>query len=37
LAALERENLNYRECIASKDSNVDILRQKLAEKNERLI
>jgi hypothetical protein len=22
LAALERENLNYRECIASKDSNL---------------
>ena len=36
-AALERDNLNYRECLASKDSNLDILRQKLKEKNEKLI
>jgi hypothetical protein len=31
--ALERENKNYKECISSKDSNIEILREKLKEKN----
>lgn len=37
MTALERENANYKECVASKDTNIAVLREKLKEKNERLI
>lgn len=37
MAALERETANYKECVASKDTNITVLREKLKEKNERLI
>lgn len=37
IRVLERENINLKECISSKDSSIGILKEKLQEKSEQLI
>ncbi len=37
ITSLERENKNLKECLGAKDSNLSALREKLKEKNERMV